>query len=264
MSERILQHCAAKICTITLNQPERLNPVDFTVLVDLAAMLRVAAADPDVRVVVLTGAGKAFSAGGDMKVMRDLKDGVKPSREESVRAAREAAGACELLHGMRKPTIAMIRGAAAGGGLGLAAACDIRIASETAKLTFAYPKIGLAGDIGTSFFVRRLLGPGQAASFCMLSPVVDAARALDLGLVNQVVPDADLETVTHEIAAALAASPPLALAGIKANLSAAETMALAAALDVEAANFVEALGTADHKEAARAFLEKRKPVFSGR
>jgi len=262
MSERILQARADGILTLTLNQPERLNPVDFTILGQLADLLDQAAEDSQVRVVVLTGAGKAFCAGGDMQALGGNFNAPKGFAAQ-VALARAACAAAERLHGIPKPTIAMVRGAAAGGGLGLAAACDIRIASETAKFTYAYTKIGLAGDIGTSFFVRRLLGPAHAAAFCLASPMINAARALEIGLVNQVVADAELETVTYELARSLAAGPPLAMAGVKANLAAAESGPMAAALDAEAERFIRATGTADHREAAKAFLEKRKPVFTG-
>jgi 2-(1,2-epoxy-1,2-dihydrophenyl)acetyl-CoA isomerase len=264
MNGRILPAQNGAILTLTLNQPERLNPVDFDILVQLAEMLDSAANNPEIRVVILTGAGKAFCAGGDMQVMDGREAGPRKTREELTQLARRASNATALLHSMPKPTIASIRGAAAGGGLGLACACDIRIASETAKFTFAYPKIGLGGDVGSSYFVNRLLGPAKALEFCLRSPLVRAPEALALGLVNHVVPDAELEARTGEIAEELAAAAPLGLAAVKQNLRAAEAGPMEAAFDVEAQNVIAGFRTADHKEAARAFLEKRKPSFSGK
>jgi len=261
---RILQTQTGHILTVTLNQPERLNPVDFTLLGELAEMLEAAGSNPDIRVVILTGAGKAFCAGGDMQVMDARPAGPRLTREEQLAAATRAAEAALRLHDIPKPTIASIRGAAAGGGLGLACACDIRIGSETAKFTFAYPKIGLAGDIGSTYFVNRVLGPAKATEFCLRSQLIRAPEALALGLLNQLVPDAELEAKTMELAEELAAMPPLALAAIKQNLRAAEAGPLEAAIALEAENVLAGFRTADHKEAARAFLEKRKAVFQGK
>jgi len=261
---RILQGQTGRILTVTLNQPERLNPVDFTLLAQLADMLEAAARDPSIRVIILTGAGKAFCAGGDMQVMDTRSIGPRLTPEELTSAAIRAADATRRLHDNPKPTIASIRGAAAGGGLGLACACDIRIGSETAKFTFAYPKIGLAGDIGSTYFINRLLGPAKATEFCLRSQLIRAPEALALGLLNHLVPDAELEAKTMELAEELAAMPPLALAAIKQNLRAAESGSADHAVALEAENVIAGFRTADHKEAARAFLEKRKPIFTGK
>jgi len=264
MTDRILRRLEHRILTLTLNKPEALNPVDFWILAELADLLRAAAADDQVGVVVLTGAGRAFCAGGDMAVMDNLPATPKPEPGAMLRDARKACDATVLLHEIPKPTIAMISGPAAGGGLVLAAACDMRVADDTAKFSYAYPKIGLGGDIGAGYFLGRLLGPAKAAEFCLLSPVIGAAEALALGLVNRVVAADALAATTHDIATKLAAAAPLALAAIKENLRVAETAPIDAALDREAENLIAAFKSADHKAAVRAFIEKRKPVFTGR
>jgi 2-(1,2-epoxy-1,2-dihydrophenyl)acetyl-CoA isomerase len=169
-----------------------------------------------------------------------------------------------ILHDLPKPTIAMINGPAAGAGLAFALACDMRIASASARLVTAFIKVGLSGDFGGSFFLTRLVGTAKARELYFTGRPIDAEEALSLGLVNRVVPDDRLGDVTMELARSLAQGPQVALSLMKRNMNCAETGGLAQLLDMEAANMVQAARTEDHREAARAFVEKRAPVFVGR
>ena len=169
-----------------------------------------------------------------------------------------------LLHDMRKPTLAMISGSAAGAGLSLALACDLRIAGKSAKLTTAFAKVGLSGDYGGTYFLTRLVGSAKARELYLTSPILMADEALALGLVTRVVPDAELEAAAHELAMSLAQGPSIALGYIKQNINTAERSTIEAVLDTEAMNHVRCTQTEDHHEAAKAFVEKRKPAFKGR
>lgn len=253
-----------RVCTIILNRPNSLNSLTPELLQALDSALVDAAENEDVGVLVLTGMGKAFSAGGDMKALasHSKKEMSFEDRVQGLLCSAESYAG--RLHQMPKPTIAMIRGAAAGGGLAIALGCDLRIASETAKFTFAYTKIGVPGDFGVTYFLQKLLGTTKALEFCLLSPKVGAEEALAIGLVNRVVPDADLEISTYEIARSLAAGPPLALAAIKQNLFAAEHESMKDAFTVEAGNFARCYASEDSQKAILAFLEKRTSLFAGR
>jgi 2-(1,2-epoxy-1,2-dihydrophenyl)acetyl-CoA isomerase len=165
---------------------------------------------------------------------------------------------------MPKPTIAMVRGAAAGAGLSLALACDIRIAGDTARLGTAFSRVGYSGDFGGSFYLTQLVGTAKARELYFTGDVVDAHQALALGLVNRVVPDTMLEEETMALAARLAAGPRVALRYMKRNMNAAESGTLHEVLDLEAWHHTRCGLTEDHREAARAFVEKRAPVFRGR
>jgi 2-(1,2-epoxy-1,2-dihydrophenyl)acetyl-CoA isomerase len=168
-----------------------------------------------------------------------------------------------LLHEMPKPTIAMVNGPAAGAGLALALACDLRIAAQSARLVTAFAKVGFSGDFGGSYFLSKLVGTGKARELYYMAEPLDAAEALALGVVNRVVADGELRDVTMDLARALARGPRIALARMKQNFNAAETGSLTQLLDLEAQNQIETGRTKDHQEAARAFVEKRSPVFTG-
>jgi len=169
-----------------------------------------------------------------------------------------------ILHELPKPTIAMINGPAAGAGLAFALACDLRIASASARLVTAFVKVGFSGDFGGSFFLTRLVGTAKARELYFTGRPVDAQEALSLGLVNRVVPDDQLADATMELARSLAQGPQIALSLMKRNLNCAESSGLAELLDMEAANQVLTGRTEDHREAAKAFVEKRAPMFIGR
>jgi 2-(1,2-epoxy-1,2-dihydrophenyl)acetyl-CoA isomerase len=263
MTQELLEHRDNGVLTLTLNRPERLNALTVEMTEALLAALRVAAVDTKVRAVVLTGAGRAFCAGGDVKAMAE-DDAARYTLEERSQLLREHMECSRLLHEMPKPTIAIARGAVAGAGLSLALACDIVIAGDTLKLTSAFAKVGLSGDFGSTYFLTKLLGP-RAREFALLSPVLKADEALRMGLVSRVLPDAELDAQGHAVARGLADGPTITLGHIKANLNFAEQGAtLAQALDHEAIRHIRCGMTEDHQEAARAFVEKRKPQFNNR
>jgi 2-(1,2-epoxy-1,2-dihydrophenyl)acetyl-CoA isomerase len=164
---------------------------------------------------------------------------------------------------MPKPVVAQLDGAAAGAGLSIALACDLRVAGESAKITTAFAKVGLSGDYGGTYFLTHLLGSAKARELYLTSPVLSAREALALGMVTRVVPDAEVEAATHELAMSLAQGPTVTLGYIKKNINNAEHLSLEACFDAEAMHHSRCGDTADHKEAAKAFVEKRKPAFVG-
>jgi 2-(1,2-epoxy-1,2-dihydrophenyl)acetyl-CoA isomerase len=190
--------------------------------------------------------------------------GEQRSAAEATARLRSRMEVSRILHELPKPTIAMINGPAAGAGLAFALACDLRIAGASARLVTAFVKVGLSGDFGGSFFLTRLVGTAKARELYFTGRPVDAEEALSIGLVNRVVPDDQLGDATMQLARTLAQGPQIALSLMKRNMNCAESDGLAQLLDMEAANMVQAARTEDHREAARAFVEKRAPVFIGR
>jgi 2-(1,2-epoxy-1,2-dihydrophenyl)acetyl-CoA isomerase len=262
MERDLIEAIADGVATLTLNRPERLNALSAPIMEGLLEALPRLAADKTVGAVVLTGAGKGFCAGGDVKRMAGEPGGY----DEDGAAARLRArmDISRLLHEMPKPTIAMVNGPAAGAGLAMALACDLRIAGESARFVTAFAKVGFSGDFGGSYFLSKLIGTGKARELYFTAEPLDAAQALALGVVNRVVPDAELAATTMDFAKKLARGPRIALAAMKQNFNAAENGTLAELLDLEARRQVETGRTEDHKEAAKAFVEKRAPVFTGR
>jgi 2-(1,2-epoxy-1,2-dihydrophenyl)acetyl-CoA isomerase len=230
----------------------------------LTGLLAGYAADPAIGCVVLTGAGKGFCSGGDVAVQAASAGKSPLSPEQRADGLRTGMEASRLLHEMPKPTIAMVNGVAAGAGMSLALACDMRIVAESARMTVAFAKVGLSGDYGGSYFLTRIVGPALARELYFTSEVLGSARLEKLGLASRVVPDARLEAETMALAGTFAAGPRLAWRYIKRNMKAAEEGTLADTLDSEAYGMLRCRETADHAEAARAFVEKRAPVFSGR
>jgi 2-(1,2-epoxy-1,2-dihydrophenyl)acetyl-CoA isomerase len=250
------------VATLTFNRPERMNALSTPIMEGLLHGLPRLAGDPGVRVIVLTGAGRAFCAGGDVKSMAE--GGEERSAAEATARLRSRMEVSRILHELPKPTIAMINGPAAGAGLAFALACDLRIASTSARLVTAFVKVGFSGDFGGSFFLTRLVGTAKARELYFTGRPVDAQEALSLGLVNRVVPEDQLADATMELARSLAQGPQIALSLMKRNLNCAESSGLAELLDLEAANQVLTGRTEDHREAAKAFVEKRAPIFVGR
>jgi 2-(1,2-epoxy-1,2-dihydrophenyl)acetyl-CoA isomerase len=250
------------VATLTFNRPERMNALSTPIMDGLLHGLPRLADDPTVRVVVLTGAGRAFCAGGDVKSMAEGRE--ERSVAEDTARLRARMEVSRILHELPKPTIAMINGPAAGAGLALALACDLRIAGASARLVTAFVRVGFSGDFGGSFFLTRLAGTAKARELYFTGRPVDAEEALSLGLVNRVVPDDRLREATMELVRSLAQGPQIALGLMKRNLNRAESGGLAELLDLEAANQVLTGRTEDHREAAKAFVEKRAPVFVGR
>ena len=250
------------IATLTFNRPERMNALSTPIMQGLLDDLPRLAGDPAVKVVVLTGSGRAFCAGGDVKDM--AQGGEKRSAAEATAHLRSRMEVSRILHELPKPTIAMINGPAAGAGLAFALACDLRIAGASARLVTAFVRVGFSGDFGGSFFLTRLVGTARARELYFTGRPVEADEALSLGLVNRVVPDEDLATVTMELARSLAHGPSIALGLMKRNLNCAESGGLTELLDMEAVHQVQTGRTEDHREAAKAFVEKRAPIFTGR
>jgi len=218
-------------------------------------------ADPHVGCLLLTGAGGAFCAGGDTKLM--AREGRPASPEERKRQLRWEHGIVAALHELEKPTLAALPGPAAGAGFSLALACDLRIAAESAFVTTAYVKLGLSGDYGGSWFLTRLVGPARAREIFFCGDRLDARECERLGIVNRVVPDADLARESFALAQRIAAGPPVALRYMKENLNRALGESLRSCLDAEAERMVQSATTQDYAEAVLALQEKRAPVFRG-
>ena len=264
MEDLLLKSLEDGVLLLTMNRPDSLNALSADLREAMLDALAQAADDPGVGAVVLTGAGRAFSAGGDIKRMGGDPPPEVPPFEVRVRGLRRHAEIVRLLHEMPKPTIAMLRGAAAGAGMSLALSCDMRIASDNAKMTTAFVKVGLSGDFGGHYFLTRLVGAAKARELYFTSPMLDAAAALGLGLVNRVVADADLEVETMALARSLAQGPRITLGYMKQNLNLADHTSLQDVLDAECIRHVRCTETQDHPEAIRAFVEKRAARFSGR
>jgi 2-(1,2-epoxy-1,2-dihydrophenyl)acetyl-CoA isomerase len=252
------------VAVLTMSRPERLNALSRPMLDGLLEALPRLAGDPQVGAVVLTGAGRAFCAGGDVKAMAEGAEFGDLSMEERAQALRSRMEVSRWLHEMPTPTIAMVRGAAAGAGLSLALACDLRIASDTARFGTAFARVGYSGDFGGSFFLTQLVGTAKARELYFTADLLSAAEALALGLVNRVVADARLEEETMALASRLARGPRVAYRYMKRNLNAAESGVLKDLLDLEAWHHTRTGMTEDHREAARAFVDKREPQFKGR
>jgi 2-(1,2-epoxy-1,2-dihydrophenyl)acetyl-CoA isomerase len=275
MPDVIFEKRPSGVALITLNRPDSLNAMGGELMPLLAGHLRNCASDSEVRCVVLTGAGRAFCAGGDVKGMAAAKDilggsnggaSTAPSAilARAVQTLRQSQRDTSfMLHTMPKVTIAMINGHAVGAGLSLALACDIRIASDKAKIGTAFRNVGFSGDFGGSYFMTKIAGIETARYMYYTGEIVDAERARSLSLVSKVVPHDDLEAETMKVAELIAAGPTLAYTRMKENLNRAETCDLTTALDAEAMNMVLSGQTRDHMEAARAFVEKRQPTFTG-
>jgi 2-(1,2-epoxy-1,2-dihydrophenyl)acetyl-CoA isomerase len=259
----LLENVDDGVLTLTLNRPEKRNALSLELAEALVGALRRARTDTAVRAILLTGSGRAFCVGGDVKEIASTSTATS-SLEAQTAQLHAATEAALLLHEIPKPTVAAVRGGIAGAGLSLALSCDIRIASDTIKMTSAFAKVGLSGDFGGSYFLTKLLGP-RARYFVMMSPVILSEAALSLGLVSEVVSDAELESRGTAVARYLADGPPIALRYIKENLNYAEQSAsLADVLKHEALRHARCVMTQDHHEGASAFFEKRPPRFRNR
>ncbi|MFQ5697247.1 MAG: enoyl-CoA hydratase-related protein [Myxococcota bacterium] len=256
------------VAILTMNRPERRNALSGGMLDGMARALAECEVAPDVGSVVLTGAGGAFCSGGDVKGMAARGSGGSgegPSLDARIHLQRLSQRATAgRIYRMPKPVLAALPGAAAGAGLSLALACDLRIASERAVLVTAFARVGFSGDYGGSFFLTRLVGPAKALELYYLSPRLDAKEALDLGLLSRVVPEDALEGEALALARELAHGPRVAYRYMKENVHRALDAELEECLDLEATHHVHTGLTADHREAARAFVEKRTPQFQGR
>jgi 2-(1,2-epoxy-1,2-dihydrophenyl)acetyl-CoA isomerase len=264
MSQDLIENIKDGVAVLTMNRPDRLNALSGLMLDALLEALPRLAEDPNVGCVVLTGAGRGFCAGGDVKAMAEGREMSGDTLEERAQGLRNKMETSRWLHEMPKPTIAMVRGAAAGAGLSLALACDLRIAGESAKFGTAFARVGYSGDFGGSYYLTQLVGTAKARELYYTAELVDAQRALTLGLVNRVVGDDRLEEETLALAGKIARGPRIALRYMKRNLNAAESGSLGELLDLEAWHHTRTGQTDDHREATKAFVEKREPVFRGR
>jgi 2-(1,2-epoxy-1,2-dihydrophenyl)acetyl-CoA isomerase len=254
------------IATLTMNRPEARNAFTRPMMSALSDALTRLALDPSVRAVVLTGTGKAFCAGGDVKSFAKAAaaGGMAMGFDQRVDDLRYRMEAARLLHEMPKPTLAVIPGPAAGAGLSLALACDLRIMAGDAKLTTAFSKIGLSGDFGGSYFLTHLVGAAKARELYFTGRVVLADEALRIGMVDRVAPAEQFAAAAQAFATELAALPTIAVGYMKKNLNVSLRGSLSDALDAEAIHMVRTFDTEDHKGAAAAFVEKRAPLFNGR
>ena len=251
------------VVTITMNRPDRLNAITNEMLDSLIEMVQRLDEDESVGCVVLTGTGRAFCAGGDVKTMAEGSEATEgfDGRARSLRRRMEVS---RMIHESPKPWIASVRGAAAGAGLSLALACDLRVASESARFITAFAKVGLSGDFGGSYFLSQLVGTGRARELYYTGGEIRAEEAMRVGVANRLASDDELEAVTAAFASELANGPRLTLQSMKKNMNVAERGDLSAALDAEALHHARTGQTEDHAEAAQAFAEKRQPVFRGR
>ena len=270
----LLVEVSEGVATLTMNRPERRNALNGEMLMGIERALDAAERDPEVRAIVLTGAGGAFCAGGDVKGMdaqnrgeehrsdeRPASNGIDAAIHAQRINQRNTAG---RLYTMPKPVVASLPGPAAGAGLSLALACDLRIASEKALLTTAFAKVGFSGDYGGTFFMTQLIGSAKARELYFLSDRLDAKEAERIGLVHRVVADAALADQTRALAQRLAQGPTVAFRYMKENLNRAVGGDVMQCLDLEATHHVHTGMTEDHRNAARAFVEKRAPEFKGR
>ena len=261
--ECLIHEVKDSIATLTLNRPDRLNALGGSLRDDLHDAITRSAADPEVRVIIITGAGKGFCSGGDVKAMSEAKEGkrerplmekIAPGRDRTLLAMRDAP----------QPIIAAVNGAAAGAGFNLALGCDIRLASTAAKFSQAFVKRGLHPGWGGTYFLPRIVGMAKACELIFTGAVIDAAEALRLGIVSQVVAPEDLIPAAQTLARAIAAGPPIAIRLAKRGLYRNAESDLRTALEYETFAQNTCFETEDAAEGIKAFVEKRAPQFKGR
>lgn len=260
----VLYQTDGPVATVTLNRPERLNAMNRELIREAMEMLERAASDPAIRVLILTGAGKGFCAGGDLAGFAGGEFKEPQPLEQRVAELRRSMRTSQILRESGMVTIAAINGACAGAGLSWALACDLRFAAASAKFSTAFLNAGLSGDFGGTYSLTHIVGTAKARELYLLAERFDAAEAHRIGLVSLVLPDAGLMDHVRGVARRLADSAPVPLREIKRNLNDALRLSFSEALDREAERHAFCGTTEDNTEAAKAFLEKRKPVFKGR
>jgi 2-(1,2-epoxy-1,2-dihydrophenyl)acetyl-CoA isomerase len=261
MNNTVLLDKQGAIATVTLNRPAQLNALNDAMMFDLRDALTNVESDANVRAVILRGAGKAFMAGGDIAMFHAKKDEVASLFHDLGGTFHESI---KLLRLMPKPVIACVHGACAGGGLSVMLACDLAIAADTAQFTLAYSRIGTSPDGGSTVFLPRIIGTRKTLELALLPDVFTAQSAKDLGIVNWVVPESDLDAETHKVAQRLAVGPTRAFANTKALVNSTFEKSMHAQLDAEVRAFADCASGDDFKEGVTAFVEKRKPVFKGK
>jgi len=253
---------AGAIATVTLNRPDKLNALSGEMLEQLRQAQQSTAADPAVRVVVLTGAGRGFCAGGDL---HEIQDGLQQGDLQRLRGWLEVGKQIVLgFRALPKPVIAAINGVATGAGFNLALACDLRVAAEETHLGQTFVRIGLHPDFGATWFLPRLVGTARALELLLTGEMIDAREAHRLGIVNRIVPSVQLEQAVRSIAERLAAGPPLVYARAKQAVYRSEAEGLASAMDFECEAQLACVASEDAREGIGAFLHRRIPKFQGK
>lgn len=264
-TDHVLYDLSDGVATITLNRPDRRNAMSGPMIERLGELLDETGRDAGVRALVLTGAGRAFCAGGDVRQFDEDGGEGGGATEVDPDAVADQLAHQEMtvgrMHAFPKPVIAALPGAAAGAGLGLAFAADLRIGTPRTVMATAFTTVGLSGDFGVAWFLHHLVGPSRARELLLLGPRLDGQACLELGLLNRLVPEDELVDQAHQLARRLADGPALALTHLKANLREAPSQTLSEAMRAEVPRHKECGLTADHVEAVRAFVEKRPPVF---
>jgi 2-(1,2-epoxy-1,2-dihydrophenyl)acetyl-CoA isomerase len=264
MSEEVIQTSIAnKVATLTLNRPDKLNALSRDLIFKSIDTLKQWGKDDEVGAIIITGAGRAFCAGGDVSAMADRSE-LNQTLEEKIDWLREGHELSWTLYNIPKVTIAAVNGHAMGAGLGVALSADIRIASDQAKFGTAYAKIGYGGDFGTTWHLARLAGAAKAKELFFLSEIIDAKQAHEIGLVNRVVTHEDLQSSVLDVATRIANGPLTSFRYMKTNVNLATSVDFRTMLDREAETHMRCGMTEDHQEGVRAFLEKRAPKFTGR
>ena len=266
-NDHLLTELRDRVLYLTLNRPDKLNAMSQPMMSGLREALEHAATDPKIGAVVVTGAGRGFCAGGDVSAMRDRNEGGAGSEttiEDRVASLRRGEEVSRLLHEMSKVTIAAVNGPAAGAGLSVAMAADLRLAADNARLGTAFARVGFSGDYGGTWSMTQLVGSAKARELYFLPDMLDADEALRIGLVNRVFPAASFRDDVHLVAKRIANGPTVAYSYMKANLNLALTHEFRELLDREAWGQTMTGRTEDHREAVKAFLEKREPTFKGK
>ena len=261
-NDHVLVEQRERVLAITLNRPDKLNALSAQMITGTVEALERAVTDAEVGAVLITGAGRAFCAGGDVSAMSAAVG--ESTYEQRVDGLRRGQRLSWLLHSLPKPTLAAVNGYAMGAGLGIALSCDLRLASSAAKLGTAYAKVGFGGDYGVTWQLTRLVGPARAKELLFLADVVDAEQAERLGLVNRVVDADSFADEAHALAQRLATGPTVSYRWMKENVNLAVTSDFRSLLDREAITHLRCGETEDHREGVAAFMEKRAPRFQGR
>ena len=260
-TDELLYEVKDKIATITLNRPDKMNAFTGPMIDAWASSLQEAQRDPEVNVVIVTGAGKAFCAGGDVARMGEGRPSPLDHKNglwENIHRVPKA------LEAMDKPVIAMVNGVAVGAGMGMCVMCDMRVAADTARFSTGYVRVGLVPGDGDTYFLPRLTGTAKALELLWTADFIEAPEALRLGVVNRVVPAAELRDATYALAAQIASGPQVPIRMIKRLVYQSMRLDLRTHLDLVSSHMAVVRETSDHKEGVQAFMDKRKPNFTGR
>ena len=261
MTDTIRYEVADRIATITLNRPDRMNAFTWEMVDAWAAALTEAQADDKVSVIIVTGAGKAFCSGGDIQGMGERQERTPLQRKTEL--AGHVHRVPLALEAVDKPVIAAVNGAAAGAGLDLALQCDLRYAAASARLGETYVRVGLVPGAGGTWFLPRLVGTAKALELFWTGELISAEEAERIGMVNKVLPDVELMAHVRAIAEKIVSAPPLSVRFIKRAVYQGQRIDLRTSLDLISSHYAVVASSGDHKEAVKAYLEKRKPSFSG-